>query len=127
LIAGYNIISYAGPLLSLIASGIILILSAKGKQIADEAFFTTSLFIICVWFLCATTIHPWYISMPVALSVFTRFRFAIVWSFTAVLSYAAYQYNPVQEKLWLIAAGYLVVIFYAMWELKLKKLKPSDM
>jgi alpha-1,6-mannosyltransferase len=61
-----------------------------------------------VFFLFATTVHPWYICMPVALAVFTPFRYAFIWSFTATLSYAAYQYNPVQENLWLIGGGYVL-------------------
>jgi hypothetical protein len=56
--------------------------------------------------------------MPVALAVFTPFRYALIWSFTATLSYAAYQHNPVQENLWLIGGGYSVVLVYALWELK---------
>jgi hypothetical protein len=56
--------------------------------------------------------------LPVALVVFTPFRYAFIWSFTATLSYAAYQYNPVQENLWLIGGGYVVVFTYALWELK---------
>lgn len=118
LIAGYNLISYAGPLLSLIAAILILILSFKTTQSNNETFLKNSLFIISTWFLFATTVHPWYICLPVALAVFTPFRYAFIWSFTATLSYAAYQYNPVQENLWLIGGGYTVMLTYAWWELK---------
>ncbi len=115
-IAGFNLISIAGPLLSLIAAMLILILSFETTLHNNETFFTSSLFIITAWFFFATTVHPWYICLPVVLAVFTPFRYAFIWSFTATLSYAAYQHNPVQENLWLTAGGYVVVFAYAIWE-----------
>ncbi len=45
----------------------------------------------------------------------------MMWSFTAILSYSTYQFNPVQEILWLEGAGYIFVIAYAYLELKKKK------
>lgn len=121
LITGYNIIAYAGPLLSLTAAIIIFILSIQGGEVSERRFFLKALSILTIYYLLATTVHPWYISMPVALAVFTRYRYPIIWSFTATLSYAAYQTNPVQENLWLIAAGYVLMIAYGCWEYKIKK------
>lgn len=121
MVKGYNIIAFAGPLLFLIAAIIILILSFRNKN-AGQSFFTTSLFIITTWYLFSTTIHPWYICLPVALSVFTHYRFPIVWSFTTILSYAAYQTSPVKENLWLTGFGYILMIGFALWELNRKKL-----
>ncbi len=118
LIKGYNIIAVAGPFLILLSALIIFIISFRNKNIGWQPFFTKTLFIITVWFLFSTTVHPWYICLPVALSVFTCFRYAIIWSFTAILSYAAYQSNPVHENLWLVGAGYIFMVGYAWWELK---------
>lgn len=120
-ITGYNIIGYAGPLLSLTATLFILFLSFHNSANPDRALFQKALFIITVWFFLATTVHPWYICLPVALAVFTPYRYAFIWSFTATLSYAAYQYDPVQENLWLVGAGYLAVIGYAIYELKFRR------
>lgn len=120
LITGYNIIAIAGTFLILLSALIIFIISFRNKNIGWPSFFTKALFIITTWFLFSTTVHPWYICLPVALAVFTPYRFAIVWSFTAILSYAAYQTNPVQENLWLEAAGYIFMIGYAWWEIKKK-------
>ncbi|MDQ6761563.1 MAG: glycosyltransferase 87 family protein, partial [Bacteroidota bacterium] len=120
-ITGYNIIAFAGPGLSLTAAGIILYLSFRDKQNFNGSFFNRSLFIITTWYLFSTTVHPWYICLPVALAVFTPYRYAIIWSFTATLSYAAYQFKPVHENLWLVGAGYLFMISYAWWEIRKKK------
>ncbi len=116
LINGYNMIAVAGPFLILFSSFIILFISFKGKKFTSINFLNKSLFIITIWFLFSTTVHPWYICLPVALTVFTPYRFAIIWSFTQTLSYAAYQTNPVKENLWLVAAGYIIMIGYCFWE-----------
>ncbi|MFN2458100.1 MAG: hypothetical protein ABR502_07865 [Chitinophagaceae bacterium] len=121
MITGYNIIALAGPVLYSIATGIILFLSFRDKKKTNPLFFNKALFIITIWYLFSTTIHPWYICLPVALAVLTPYRYAIIWSFTAVLSYAAYQFDPVLENLWLVAAGYIFMIGYAWQELRIKK------
>ena len=118
LITGYNIIAIAGPFLILLSALIIFIISFRNKNMGWQFFFKKVLLIITTWFLFSTTVHPWYICLPVALAVFTPFRYAMIWSFTATLSYSAYQTNPVQENLWLVAAGYIFMIGYAWWELK---------
>ena len=117
LIKGYNIIAIAGPFLILLSALIIFIISLRNKNIGWQSFFTKALFIITAWFLFSTTVHPWYICLPVALAVFTNFRYAIIWSFTATLSYAAYQSNPVHENLWLVGSGYIFMIGYGIWKI----------
>ena len=121
IVKGYNIIAVAGPVLYSIAAGIILFLSFRDKNNSGQSFFSKALFIITIWYLFSTTVHPWYICLPVALSVFTPYRYAIIWSFTAILSYAAYHFTPVQENLWLIGVGYIIMIGYGLWEVKKKQ------
>jgi hypothetical protein len=125
LITGHNIIAFAGPMLSVTSAVLIFKLSFRAAEISERQFFTKALLILTFHYLFATTVHPWYISMPVALAVFTPYRYAVIWSFTATLSYAAYQTSPVQENLWLVAGGYVVMIGYAFWELKIKR-KPDE-
>lgn len=117
IIKGYNIIAIAGPFLLVLSGLIILIISLGGQKKSYVEFITKAMFIITAWLVFSTTVHPWYICLPVALSVFTCYRYAIIWSFTTMLSYAAYQYNPVKENIWLVAAGYIFIIGYGLWEL----------
>jgi hypothetical protein len=121
IVTGYNIIAIAGPSLILMSAGIILLISFKGKRNSSSTFITKALFIITTWYLFSTTVHPWYICLLVATSIFTSYRYVIIWSFTTTLSYAAYQFNPVRENLWVVGAGYIFMIGYAWWELKMKK------
>ena len=67
---------------------------------------------ICLYYFLSTTIHPWYLSLPLILSIFTKFRFAMVWSIAAFLSYSAYVSVPAEENLWLVALEYLLVFGY---------------
>ncbi len=124
-VKGYNIIATAAPVLSLVAAVGILFISVWNRKENASTLSSKALLIISTWYLFSTTVHPWYICLPVALSVFTPYRFALIWSFTAVLSYAAYQTSPVQEKLWLTGVGYVLVLGYGIWEL-MKQRKHSS-
>ncbi len=84
---------------------------------------TKGLFVITAWHLFATTVHPWYICLPVAVSIFTHYRYAIIWSYLTTLSYYAYQSKPVKENLWLIAFSYLIVAAFAFWEFRNKEIR----
>ncbi len=117
IVTGYNIIAFAGPLLSVIAAVIICIISFLGNAISNRRFFTKALFILTVYYLFATTVHPWYICMPVMITACTAYRYAMVWSYLVTLSYYAYHSNPVQENLWLVSLSYLAMLCYAGWEL----------
>jgi hypothetical protein len=121
LLTGYNIIAFSGPLLSVTATVLIFYLSFRHKDISLQTILVKALYIISIWFLFSTTVHPWYICLPVALAVFTLYRYAMIWSFTAILSYAAYQSHPVQENVWLTGAGYIFLAGFTWWELRNKK------
>ncbi len=114
---GYNIIAIAGPTLILLSALIICVISFKEKKFASQLLFTKGLFVITAWYLFSTTIHPWYICLPVAVSIFTQYRYAIIWSYVTTLSYYAYQSNLVKESLWLIAFSYLILAAFAFLEL----------
>lgn len=107
---GYNIIASAGKILPLL---VILILSGLAffkRNNSIQKLIETMLVGVSAYFFLATTVHPWYIATPLLLSVFTKFRFALVWSFLVMLSYSAYTKNGFQENYWLIAVEYVLVI-----------------
>src|SRR5690606_41997174 len=79
------------------------------------------LFGSCFYYLLSTTVHPWYLTVPLVLSVFTKYRFMGVWSFMIVLSYSAYGPGGFQENLWLVGLEYLVVMGVFVWEVVWKK------
>ncbi len=123
LITGYNIIAFAGPLLSVTGAVIIFVISFRDNEISERQFFKKALFIITVYYLFATNVHPWYISMPVMIAACTAYRYTIVWSYLVTLSYFAYHSSPVKENLWLVALSYLVMLSFAAREIGMHRKK----
>ncbi|MBC8043691.1 MAG: hypothetical protein IAF08_09640 [Rhizobacter sp.] len=118
-IYGYNMIQTAGARLAAVAGSLILLLAlydamkhraAFGNNRFDAGFVEKWLFAGGVYLAFATTVHPWYLAPLVMFSVFSKWKFALVWSLAVPLSYAAYGALPYQENLWLVAAEYLAVL-----------------
>ncbi len=113
---GWNIIGTAGKILPILVFLSVMTLSLFRKNKTPKHLFSSMLFAITVYFLLSTTVHPWYLATPLLLSVFTKFKFPIVWSFVVVLSYAAYGNDGFDENLWLVALEYVTVLFFVVWE-----------
>ncbi|MBL4754212.1 MAG: mannosyltransferase, partial [Flavobacteriales bacterium] len=73
------------------------------------------------YFLLSTTVHPWYITTLVALSAFTKYQYASLWSFLVLLSYAAYAAQPFQENFYLLGLEYLLLAGFIAYELWRKR------
>jgi hypothetical protein len=120
------------PLVVLLA---VMALAYIGRRAKAEKLPLFMLFAICIYYLFSTTVHPWYLGVPLLLSVFTRYRFMQVWSFTVLLSYWGYSQMVYQEQLSLMALEYGVVLLYflaeyrmwlpAHWQGTKPNLKPS--
>ena len=114
---GWNIIADVGPVLPKIIFCFLVLLAFIRNNRTMQAMITAILFGIFFYFIFSTTVHPWYVATPLLLCVFTRYRFPLLWSFTVMLSYAAYSETGFQENLWLIAMEYVTVIAFAIWEI----------
>lgn len=75
------------------------------------------LFAATAFLFFTTTVHPWYVTLPLALCLFTNYRFPVLWSGLAILSYAAYSQTPFRENLWLTAFEYSAVFGFLIWEI----------
>jgi hypothetical protein len=131
-ILGYNIIYVAGPLLAAVAFFIILNISIKGtpklflsapdrslgENLRNEWMYIQTLAgCLLIYYLFTTTLHPWYIATLLALSVFTNFRFVILWTFAIFFTYAGYYKGGFCENLWLISFEYFSVFGFFAYEL----------
>ena len=116
-IVGWNMIAIIGKILSLIIVIFILIFTFFRKNKSIQQLITTLLFGISAYYILSTTIHPWYIASPLLLSVFTKYKFPIVWSFVVVLSYSAYSNEVFSENLWLVTLEYFIMFSFFIWEL----------
>ena len=114
---GWNIIADVGKILPMVIIFILLVLTFFRKNGGLQPLITALLFGISVYFLLSTTVHPWYIATPLLLSLFTKYKFPVVWSLAVMLSYSAYILDGFSENLWLVALEYLCVLGYFVWEL----------
>ncbi len=119
-----NPIQVAGPLLSIIGAILNIWISFKNNFNRNDIF-KIALLLLTIYFLLATTVHSWYIGTLVCLGCFTNFKYAMVWSATAILSYSAYQSASYHENLLLVAVEYLIVIGVMVWEIR-KGLKSNS-
>jgi alpha-1,6-mannosyltransferase len=119
---GWNIITTVGLILPMVVFICIVLLAVFRKYNTTQKLITGMLLAVSIYFLLATTVHPWYIATPVLLSVFTKYKFPLLWSFMICFSYAAYGANGFNENLLLVAIEYSVVIGVALWEIFIKKL-----
>lgn len=115
-IVGWNLIEPVGKILPVLVLLFVLGVAFFRKNKTPQQLITAMLFAISFYFLLSTTVHPWYIATPLLLSVFTKYKFPIVWSFVVMLSYSAYGKDGFDEKLWLVALEYLVVTAFFVWE-----------
>jgi len=120
-IVGWNLIATIGKILPIIVFIAIIGITFFRNNKTSQQLITALLFSSSIYFLLATTVHPWYVATPLILSIFTRYRFPLLWSFLVFLSYSAYGPNGFKENLSLIAIEYILVIGFAVWELFLGK------
>ena len=106
-LAGFNLIYFIGKVLPVLCFVIITIIAFYKKPISIEVFFERLLITMLVYYLFSLTVHPWYITLLVVLSIFTVSRFAMVWSALIMLSYSTYIQYPYHEILWVTTVEYL--------------------
>ncbi|WP_456438536.1 mannosyltransferase [Psychroserpens sp.] len=120
LFRGYNEIAIIGKVLPALVFLLVLGLSFYKRQITTKTLLMNMLFAFTFYLFLSTTVHPWYIATLLILSVFTNYKFPLVWSFVIILSYLAYiNLNKADktENLWIIAIEYVIVYGVFVWEL----------
>jgi hypothetical protein len=78
---------------------------------------TSMLWVLTLYYFLSATVHPWYIIFLLVLSLFTEFRFPIVWSFSIILSYWAYSIPGFKENYWLLSIEYIAVYGFMIYEI----------
>ncbi len=113
-VKGFNIIGQAGRWMAVCAfAGIILFTIFEKCKTLPEAF----LWVLLIYYLFAIIVHPWYVTPLVAFSVFSKFRFAIVWSLLIFFSYAGYAQTGFNENMTIVIIEYVIVLGTALFEI----------
>lgn len=115
---GYNLIQMIGPWLARIVLVGILLLAALERRPSWNNLFPQLLLVISAYVFLSTTVHPWYLALPLFFCGFTRFRFPVLWSGLIFGTYINYSYSDYYEPLWMVSLEYILVygwLFYELW------------
>ncbi len=124
LFRGYNEIAIIGIVTPILVILFVLIITFFRRNRTPIALITAMLLVLSFYYFTTTTVHPWYLATLLILSVFTKYKFPLVWSFVIILSYLAYvNLNKADksENLWLITLEYAVVYGVFILEVFIKK------
>lgn len=102
------------PKIIIVVALLLTFVRGNGKM---AMLFGSMLALLSCYYFLSSTVHPWYVIFLVLLSIFTKYRFALLWSAAVVLSYYAYSNPDFKESLWLITVEYLVVFGYLGYEI----------
>jgi len=116
LFRGWNEIAIIGKIMPLLTVLFLLGITFFRKNTSLQQLITALLFGLSFYYFTTTTVHPWYLASLVILSVFTKYRFPIVWSLVIVFSYQVYATTPWKENLWWVFGEYLVVYGVLIFE-----------
>ena len=95
----------------------VLLLTFLRKNRAFPILLSSMMWILLGYYCLATTVHPWYIVPLLLLSLFTGYRFPIVWSVVVVFGYYAYGNPNLKENLALLFIEYILVYGFLIYEL----------
>ena len=124
---GYNKIAVLGPYLALLVVSLsfyYIFWKARKEVFSLEGLSLYGLFALTSYYVCSTTVHPWYICNLIFLSLFTRFRYPMFWASLVPLTYINYSYDPYFENLWIVFFEYVLLFIFILNEWKYKKHVP---
>jgi len=128
LIYGWNIINTLGPALAMVTLLSICGIWYRFRYVIDrDHIFLFLLFSISIYLFFGTTIHPWYVALPLAFCLFTEFRFPVIWSGLIFFTYYNYSTTPYQENLWIVALEYMIVFCILILELRKYQTKKASL
>jgi hypothetical protein len=118
---GFNEIAIIGKAIPIVVICFILIIAFFRKNRTTVELITAMLLVLSFYYFMSTTVHPWYLATLLILSIFTNYKFPLVWSFVIIFSYLAYTNSDHTENLWIITLEYFIVYGVLIWEIIIKK------
>ena len=108
---------WIGPLVISLGGVAIAVLSFLFSRAKKESTFVISTMVLYgVYFLFATTIHPWYLIPLLGLGVLSGYHTPLLWAYIAMWSYIWYPTAGYGLTYAIISVGYLVVYFSMFME-----------
>lgn len=113
----WELIKTYGKITPILTIATVFIFTFLRKNQKLSVLLTSMLWVLTLYYFISATVHPWYVIFLVVLTAFTKYRFAIIWSATIVLSYFAYSLTDFKENLWLLTIEYIAVFTFLIYEL----------
>ena len=116
----WNPVTFLSPLFGLIILIICIRLFSKQKKWDWDSFFETSVLLFLTYYLLSATVHPWYLIIPLGLSIFSNNIIPLVWSVTILISYGLYDESGSFQKMVIWTVQYLPIILLLKYRDKLE-------
>ncbi len=113
----WELIKTYGKITPVITIILVFLFTFLRKNQKMTVLVTSMLWILVLYYFISPTVHPWYISFVILLTIFTSYRFSLVWSATVILSYWAYSNSDFKEHLGLLSIEYLLVFGFMIYEI----------
>ena len=113
----WELIDVYGSLVIKLTVVLILLMAFLRKNQTLLMVITSMMLALSSYYFLSSTVHPWYVVFLLGLSIFTNYRFPLVWSAMIILSYEAYSNPDYKENLWLLTFEYMVVIGFFIYEM----------
>ncbi|MCV6628635.1 MAG: mannosyltransferase [Flavobacteriaceae bacterium] len=119
-ITGYNTIHIIGKYTPWLVIALVMWFAWAKSNVHISKLLQNMLWFLSSYFFISTTVHPWYLSSLLILTIFTGYRFVLVWTFGVVWSYMAYSDPSFAEAPWALWIEYLPVFLFLIYELVVK-------
>jgi hypothetical protein len=113
----WELIESYGKIITKVILGITLLITFLRKNNTLESVITAMVLVLSFYYFLSSTVHPWYVVFLMGLSLFTKYRFPLVWTLVIVLSYQAYSNPDFKENLWLLVIEYILVFGFFIYEI----------
>jgi len=113
----WELIKTYGKITPIVTIAIVLLFTFLRKNQNLTVLLSSMLWILTLYYFISPTVHPWYLIFLVTLTLFTTYRYALLWSAAVVLSYFAYSQTDFKENLWLLTIEYISVYGYVIYEI----------
>ena len=101
-----------GPAMSIIAFLSILFIAFYKPINNSKEWIVRMMWGYLVYLLLATTVHPWYVILPLGLAVFSNNLGVLFWSYVIMLSYGFYAFGNTAVGFVLIGFEYSILIWF---------------
>lgn len=113
----WKLIKIYGQITPYFIIGVTVLFSFFTKKEKLLSLLISMLWVLSIYYLLSSTVHPWYIIFLVFLCLFSDYRFPLIWSALIILSYSAYKADGFDENMWLLFIEYFVVFGFMIYEI----------